>query len=116
MIKSAQEGMPLERMVLGDKTNIAAWASSYSEVRISEFQVDIFSNASIFLHYGFNLYLSIFSENYFNISFLTLIIMFVLSQKYCLQFHVFHLTWVLASLKFQQSPLIGVDLFEWTAD
>ena len=42
--KSAQEGggMPPERMVLGDKKNLAApSSSSFSEVRISEFQEKI---------------------------------------------------------------------------
>ena len=42
LIKSAQEVMSPERMVLGDKTNMAAWASSFSEVRISDFQDEIF--------------------------------------------------------------------------
>ena len=33
--KIRQEGEEFHRMVLGGKTNMAAWASSFSEVRIS---------------------------------------------------------------------------------
>ena len=43
-----REGKPPERMVLGDGTNLAASYSSFSEVRISEFQDEISSQCLFF--------------------------------------------------------------------